>query len=584
MNLSPVGILTPPLSHDKHDCLRLQLLNLQPSGSGGFEGLVATALAELTGLTFRLAKSGSQFGRDASTPRGRFAIAMEAKRYGEALRLEDVAGKIWIASDELASDVDLWVLCATSEMGDGVLAKLEQMLEDRGISLLMLDWTVAPLPRLAVLLAAARSKVVQWYASHISTKVAEKIDKVLAEIEADASFKHARDKLEEDASAGHAGLAALAKVNARWCNSVFSNQAASQRAFGQYLTVSDPARPAVARPSIEAALQTAISKRPQAPGCVAILGPEGSGKSWLTAQWWSNAADKPILIIGCAQVADAFEPKEPLKTLANLIASQNEGDREEDSKRWLRRLRRWRENPQERISNEPRFLVLIDGLNERSGMPWADSIIRLCAEVDKLGGRLLITCRERFWDREIAPRVAGIIITRVAVGDYTSEELDKLLQQEKLRRPSIDINAIPNHVRTFIHNPRICSVALNLLHRFTVQADELTTERLLLEYWRQRLEERGDLIAHNVRDFEKLLRSHAKALLSDPSVQFDRDDWRTHSGAAQRGDGRSIEHDLTEIEEGAFLRVVEDRDGFYEFKPGTVPFELLPNLGDGMMG
>jgi hypothetical protein len=127
--------------------LRIQLLKLEPAGRNGFEGLVASALADLTGLTLRLAKSGSQFGRDASTPRARFAIAMEAKRYKEPLSLDDIAGKIWDASNELASDVDMWVLCATSEMGDGVLLKLEKMLEEKGITLLMLDWTEAPLPR-----------------------------------------------------------------------------------------------------------------------------------------------------------------------------------------------------------------------------------------------------------------------------------------------------------------------------------------------------------------------------------------------------------------------------------------------------
>lgn len=186
-----------------------------------------------------------------------------------------------------------------------------------------------------------------------------------------------------------------------------------------------------------------------------------------------------------------------------------------------------------------------------------------------LGGRLVLTCRQRFWDREIAPRLAGVNVIRILVGDYEAEELNELLRQRRIK-----IDAIPERVRAFIRNPRTCSVALDLLDRLAVHADELTIERLLLEYWRHRLEERGDLIAHDVRDFEKLLRSHAKALREDSSVQFDRDNWREHSGAAQRRDGRSIEHDLTEIEEGAFLQVVEDRDGFYEFKPDIVPFAL----------
>ncbi len=94
---------------------------------------------------------------------------MEAKRYGESLRLEDVAGKIWIASHELASDIDFGRCVQPPRWGDAVLANLEQLLEERGISLLMLDWTAAPLPRLAVLLAAARGEGrAMVHSSHLS--------------------------------------------------------------------------------------------------------------------------------------------------------------------------------------------------------------------------------------------------------------------------------------------------------------------------------------------------------------------------------------------------------------------------------
>ena len=47
--------------------LRDELLRIEPAGDGGFEGLLADALAAFSGLTFRLAKSGSQFGRDGSS-------------------------------------------------------------------------------------------------------------------------------------------------------------------------------------------------------------------------------------------------------------------------------------------------------------------------------------------------------------------------------------------------------------------------------------------------------------------------------------------------------------------------------------
>src|SRR5690242_4716654 len=70
------------------DQLREQLLKLNPSGIDGFEGLIAHCLTDLTGLSMRLAKSGSQFGRDGRTAAADFSVAMEAKRYTDDLRLE----------------------------------------------------------------------------------------------------------------------------------------------------------------------------------------------------------------------------------------------------------------------------------------------------------------------------------------------------------------------------------------------------------------------------------------------------------------------------------------------------------------
>jgi hypothetical protein len=90
--------------------LRNLLLSLKPTGDDGFEGLLATALSEFSGLTIRLAKSGSQFGRDGRSPSGAFAIAMEAKRYSDELRLGDLAGKAAVAGHLLNDSVDLWVI------------------------------------------------------------------------------------------------------------------------------------------------------------------------------------------------------------------------------------------------------------------------------------------------------------------------------------------------------------------------------------------------------------------------------------------------------------------------------------------
>lgn len=77
------------------------------AGPNGFEGLVTHALAELTGYTFRLARSGAQFGRDAATTKAPFSIAMEAKRYTDSVPLQELVGKATLAAAVLAEGIDL---------------------------------------------------------------------------------------------------------------------------------------------------------------------------------------------------------------------------------------------------------------------------------------------------------------------------------------------------------------------------------------------------------------------------------------------------------------------------------------------
>ncbi len=78
-------------------------------------------------------------------------------------------------------------------------------------------------------------------------------------------------------------------------------------------------------------------------------------------------------------------------------------------------------------------------------------------------------------------------------------------------------------------------------------------DRLLLEYWRARLLERGDLVGHDDLDLRNLLNYHAREYRARPGTDFNRDEWRTRSGAASRGDGRELANDLSDIEEGRFF-------------------------------
>lgn len=551
------------------DFLRNALLSCAPAGEQGFEGLVAAALGDRTGLTFRLANSGSQFGRDARSDRGAFSIAIEAKRYDGKLRLEDLSGKARLAGHSLQGEVDLWVLGTTRAIGENVVLSLEKILDEYGVSLLVLDWTQRPIPPLAVLCAGAAEATLEWFERNRPDTDLIALQKALEAVASHRSFAAQDQRLGSQLNAAEIGLDSLREQNNEWLRSRLRDRRLSQQTFGQYLAVMDPAAETVTRQTFLNALSEKLVPDKSEPTTVAIVGEEGVGKSWLVAQWLAMQAELPIVLLVSGRQTDILNPGKPLNTLAQLISDQVESNvRSAGPERWLLRLRRWkRQERRDRL----RFMVVLDGLNERPNEPWSDIIRNLSAELYQLGGILVLTARSGYWDREVVLRLGNLPGLRtLPLTGYTDQDLSLLLGRVQ-STPA----RLPSSVREFIRNPRVCSIAIDLLSRLCVQPDELTVERLLLEYWRRRLEERGDLIAHNLNDFHNLLRSHAEAWLKQPRRTFDRDDWAMHSGLAKRAGLGAVRNDLTEIEEGRFLTIATgDGHQSYEFRSETLPFAV----------
>ena len=542
------------------------LLALKPTGADGFEGLVADAVASLTGLVLRLAKSGSQFGRDASSQPGPFAVSLEAKRYDDNLRLEVLAGKAVVAGNLLGGDIDLWALGATSEVGDDVVKKLVSILEKDGVSLVMLDWAARPLPPLAVLLAAEKDVTLKWIARYRPDVNLSGVSDQFDQIASDPAFQSQVALLRDEFSAAKVGLDALRRRAEQWLRKRLADRSLSQRAFGQYVAVADPQSPALHRKQLAITLDHAIRSSVNNPHIVAILGGEGTGKTWLVAQWWATLAEPPILLFIAGKRIERVTPTDPLDGLAHLLAEQDAYSDPQNVTAWRRRLERWKS----RGAGSIRFVVAIDGLNERSTHPWATTIKAIDTEVQALGGLVIVTCREAFWRRDVLPRLGDDVQTcEVSVGKYSDEELSAALAAV-----GVTAGDLPTKVKDFVRNPRVCAIAVHLIDRLALEPNELTVERLSLEYWQWRLHERTDSVVHNVTDFHKLLRSHAKAWRDQDRRSFDRDEWASHSGAARRLGAQAVVDDLTEIEEGRFLRVTSIQDGLYEFRNEVLPFAL----------
>ena len=118
--------------------LKVVLTDLDATGQEGFEGLIGTALSEIAGIPFRLARSGSQFGVDGRSAYAGAGICFECKRYAGKVPKSAIMSKI----GELSigeTDIDLWVLCATSQIGSQIADNVSRFSERSSISTLILD-------------------------------------------------------------------------------------------------------------------------------------------------------------------------------------------------------------------------------------------------------------------------------------------------------------------------------------------------------------------------------------------------------------------------------------------------------------
>ena len=113
--------MTTDISDDLR-CLRETLICLKATGPDGFEGLIGNALSKIADVPFRLARSGSQFGVDGKSAHSGAGICFECKRHTRQVRNSEIMEKIGeLATGE--SDIDLWVLCVTSQVSSQIAHK-----------------------------------------------------------------------------------------------------------------------------------------------------------------------------------------------------------------------------------------------------------------------------------------------------------------------------------------------------------------------------------------------------------------------------------------------------------------------------
>lgn len=488
------------------ESLRAVLLELPATGARGFEGLIATALAEVCGVPFRLAGSGAQFGVDARATYADDAICLEGKRYATRINKNEVISKIAEAAIS-DGDIDLWVLGASVQISAQLAGSVKKLGEQHGIGTLILDWTTNDLPPLAVVLAMAETAVPEFLSHHVKDAAARaKAVKALAAVRKSKSFLTHATRIRRQLEAPGIGTGLAREANSAWLHAVFTSKRQARNELGQPLAPGDDTEGHKATPRDDLARKLAAQLTGEPNGSiVAVLGEEGNGKSWLAAQSWLDLPEKPLSLIF---TADDFAESTHTASLEDLLIERlirqtGKTPSEAATRRWQRRLQRWQDaaNPP-----SPRLIVFIDGLNQRPQTDWARLIEGLGATLEKIGARLVVTARSAFFETRIRGRLVSTV-TCIKVPEWTDTERDGILAAH-----GIDGGNLNADVAASLRNPRLLGIALALLQQAEIkQLEELTVSRLLFEH--MRAHERDGTSVRPAQEFARTLQAHAEEIV-----------------------------------------------------------------------
>ena len=541
---------------DELENLKTAICTFNPTGQDGFEGFVAAILGKISGHTFRLAGSGSQHGKDGDAYSQKSHISFECKLYTRPLVKNEILSKsVEILNDKDAPDA--WVLGATRELKTQIHDLLKSNFEARGVSLILLDWPESmQLPPLACACAIAEDVAIKFFQENITDrKVFTAAKSAISSIRAMSEFSSKAEALERSLREPTLGLPLVLEKNNEWLQGIFSDKRRAKQILGQ--PISPIATSKITLQSRKKLVSTLTEKTFLNVDDFAnvIIGDEGCGKSWLFAQTWCQLENPPLtIIVPASEIDHSFSYDQFETLLINKIVTQT-GDTLTDviTSRWYRRFKQWKAIS---IQNEPpRLVVFIDGLNQNVTIDWSRIIDSFSSVLCDLGGNLILSSRQGYYNSNIK----DTLITKmnlIRVQEWSLDELKGILSE-----CTIDINNVTEAVIKTLRNPRILSIALELLDNAQiVNFSELNVERLLFEHIRSSAKEGSGV--ERPEHFKDRLSKHAQEIINRFKSNQEEDRLIFETGDSGPS-SYILSADLLACSEGHFFHPLEDDPNLY---------------------
>lgn len=541
---------------DELENLKTAICALNPTGQDGFEGFVAAILGKISGHTFRLAGSGSQHGKDGDASSQTSHISFECKLYTTRLAKNEILSK----SVEILSGAvipDAWVLGATQELKTQIHDPLKLSFEMGGVSLVVLDWPESTqVPPLACACALAEDIAIEFFQKNITdSKVPIAAKAAISSIRLMSEFPSKAGDLERSLREPTLGLSLALEKNRLWLKGIFSDKRRARQILGQ--PICPMATSKIALQSREKLASTLTEKTflKVNDNVNIIIGDEGCGKSWLFAQTWCQLKNPPLtIVVPASEIDHSFSYDQLENLLINKIVTQT-GDSLIDviTARWRRRFKQWKT-----VSNQkapPRLVVFIDGLNQNVKTDWSRLIDSFSNVLGELGGNLILSSRQGYYNSNIKDTLLTDM-NLIRVQEWSLDELKGILS-----KCAIDIKNVTEAVIKTLRNPRILSIALELLDSAQiVNFSELNAERLLFEHIRASAKEGSGV--EGPEKFIGRLSKHAQEIIN--RIKRDQEEDRLIFEIGDSGSSSySLSADLLAVTEGHFFHSLEDDPSLY---------------------
>ena len=452
-----------------HERLKKELQ--QGGNASNLEHLAAALLSRLLDVPIVVSRSGFQHGGDAGTAgqQGR-RLRIECKKYSDtsSLNERELLGEIDQAL-ERDQALEAWILVATRTVPEQLQQSLVLKGERDGVPIVIIGWLDHEIAPLAALCAFAPDLVEKEF-----SKEAGEAARALQLIS-----KQAIERLRRELQSWCLGYDALRALSHEDLDKIWYLPRESNAKIGQD-AAGGAQEKKVKRSTVHEALNTWWHGSTKSNAPVAVVGLEGTGKTWATLHWLIDKKyEQPIvLIIPSSAVAAIGNVSETsVKQLLSDRLHEISGIR--DREHWLRRL----ENLLKRPTNEgPVLTVFFDGLNQEPSIQWLHILKILQGETFKERVRIIVSTRTHYYEDRLSEfRGLEDSAERVDVGPYDTaprSELDQMLAFEDLTQDDLHCDVIE-----LARNPRLFKLVVRFRENL-VKAGQITVHRLLWEYGR----------------------------------------------------------------------------------------------------